>query len=145
VDVKARAGKLARPRPRTQATSRFAGAVPQAGSSFRQRVYAWIGRIPRGRVATYGQISALAGHPRRARMVGQALARLPPGRDLPWHRVVNAQGRVSPRGSSQATARRPSAENRQRKLLEAEGVIFRRGRIDLIRFRWVPEVSRLRG
>jgi methylated-DNA-protein-cysteine methyltransferase-like protein len=105
-------------------------------------VYAWIRRIPRGRVATYGQIARLAGAPRRARHVGQALARLPPRVALPWHRVINAQGRISPRGPSRGRApphslrRRAGAESRQRRLLEAEGVRFRNGAVELARYRW---------
>jgi methylated-DNA-protein-cysteine methyltransferase-like protein len=104
-------------------------------------VYAWIRRIPKGRVATYGQISMLAGHPRRARMVGQALANVPPGESIPWHRVVNAQGMISVR-ESRARPRQESPESRQRRLLEAEGVVFKRGKIDLLRYRWVPEAGK---
>jgi len=72
-------------------------------------------------------------------MVGQALAHLPPGSNIPWHRVVNAQGAISPRG--RIRSRRESPESRQRRLLEAEGVQFKKGRIDLLRYRWVPESS----
>lgn len=89
--------------------------------------------IPEGRVATYGQIAALAERPRHARQVGYALARL---RDdsVPWHRVVNAGGEVSQRGLDPL-----ESVDRQRFLLEEEGVLFdRRGRIDLDRFGWAP-------
>lgn len=89
--------------------------------------------IPPGRVATYGQIAALAGHPRHAREVGRALAELPEGSDVPWQRVVNAAGRTSRRGLL-------GDEVHQRRLLESEGVEFGRGdRIDLRRFGWEPE------
>ena len=89
--------------------------------------------IPEGRVATYGQIAALAERPRNARQVGYALARL--GDDgVPWHRVVNARGEVSERGLDLL-----ESVDRQRFLLEDEGIVFnRRGRIDLSRFGWAP-------
>ncbi len=89
--------------------------------------------IPEGRVATYGQIAALAERPRNARQVGYALARL--GDDsVPWHRVVNARGEVSERGLDPL-----DSVDRQRFLLEEEGIVFdRRGRIDLDRFGWAP-------
>lgn len=94
-----------------------------------RRIYAVVAKIPRGRVATYGWIAERAGLPRRARLVGQALSELPDGRRLPWHRVINAQGRISfPARSAQA------AEQRRR--LEAEGVYFLRGRVNLDRFGW---------
>lgn len=94
------------------------------------RIYAAVARIPRGRVATYGQIAALAGLPRRARLVGHALGGLPDGIDVPWHRVVNARGEISPRDY-------PDAVGRQRTLLERERVVFdARGRVSLSRFQW---------
>ncbi|HEY0511380.1 MAG TPA: MGMT family protein [Thermoanaerobaculia bacterium] len=96
--------------------------------------YAVIRRIPLGRVATYGQIAALAGLPRRARRVGQALRSTPEGVEIPWHRVVNAQGAISPRGGL------GWEEGYQRHLLEEEGVVFSKsGKIDLDRFGWDPE------
>ena len=96
-------------------------------------IYAVVAAIPPGRVATYGQVAALAGLPGRARLVGYALHGLPEGHDLPWQRVVNASGRVSPRA-------RPGADDYQRHLLEAEGVVFDdRGRVRLREFRWDPD------
>ncbi len=89
-----------------------------------------IARIPAGRVATYGQIAALAGFPRHARQVGYALAALPESRsDIPWQRVINVKGEVSPRAHS-------SMHRFQQDLLEHEGVTFVNGRVDLKRFRW---------
>jgi methylated-DNA-protein-cysteine methyltransferase-like protein len=88
-------------------------------------------QIPRGQVATYGQVAALAGAPRHARQVGYALYDLPAGTELPWHRVINARGEVSPRSE-------PGWDGFQRRLLVAEGVEFRRGRVDLGRYRWEP-------
>ena len=107
------------------------------GATFRARVYAWIRRIPPGRVATYGQIARLAGAPRRARHVGQALAGVPRELELPWHRVINAQGRISRRAPSPSRAV-GSPERRQRRLLEREGVRFRNGIVDLAQYRWEP-------
>jgi len=89
-------------------------------------------RIPRGRVATYGQVARVAGLPRQARLVGYALNALPDGRvtRVPWQRVINAQGRVSARAFA-------GSEAVQRKLLEREGVVFdARDRVDLERFGW---------
>jgi methylated-DNA-protein-cysteine methyltransferase-like protein len=84
-------------------------------------------------VASYGQVAALAGLPRHAREVGRVLSELPEGSRLPWQRVIAADGRVSARGIW-------GDEERQRRLLEAEGVDFdARGRVDLDRFRWDPD------
>jgi methylated-DNA-protein-cysteine methyltransferase related protein len=98
-------------------------------------VYALVRRIPAGRVVTYGQVAALVGSPRAARAVGQAMRRCPPG--VPWHRVVNAQGRVSRR-------RNPGSMLTQRLLLQREGVAFRREAIDLARHRWSTGAGRRR-
>ena len=98
------------------------------------RIYAVIARIPRGRVATYGQVALLAGLPRAARQVGYALAALPDDLPLPWQRVVNARGEISPR----AAAHR-GREEVQRELLRRERVRFdAQGRIPLVRFQWQP-------
>ena len=96
-----------------------------------QRIWKVVKRVPKGRVATYGQIARLAGLGGAARLVGYALHALPEDeRTVPWQRVINAQGRISPRGF-------PGAEDVQRRLLVREGVRFdRRARIDLARFGW---------
>lgn len=97
------------------------------------RIYDVVKRIPEGRVATYGQVAALAGRPGHARQVGYALHTLPEGSDVPWHRVINVQGRVSARSSR-------GSDDLQRFLLEAEGVVFdESGRVSLDRFWWDPE------
>ena len=102
-------------------------------------IYAVIRRIPKGRVATYGQVAELAGVPRHARQVGYALNALREGDDVPWHRVVNAAGAISLRAF-------PGYEEIQRTLLEDEGVeIGVRDRIDLERCRWRPRVARCEG
>ena len=100
-----------------------------AEGSMYTAIYGQVKRIPRGRVVTYGQVAKLAGYPGRARQVGYALAATPEDLDLPWHRVVSAQGRVSPRRGS-------GMHRLQRALLEAEGVSFHDERIDLERCRW---------
>jgi len=93
-------------------------------------------RIPRGRVATYGQVARLARLPGRARQVGYAMHALPSGTRVPWHRVVNAEGRVSRR-------RVPGAELTQRMLLEREGVGFGPGgKIPLTRYGWKATLRR---
>jgi methylated-DNA-protein-cysteine methyltransferase-like protein len=97
------------------------------------RIYAVVRRIPRGRVATYGQIASLAGLPHAPRVAGYALYALPDGSPLPWHRVVAAGGRLSVARVS------PSASLTQRLRLEREGVSFdARGRVDLKRHLWRP-------
>lgn len=98
----------------------------------RQRVLAVIDSIPRGRVATYGQVAREAGLARRARFVGKLLSELAPRSPLPWHRVVNASGGISLRPGPGAA--------RQRRLLAREGIRFSAsGSIDLARFRWNAE------
>lgn len=102
----------------------------------RERVYAVVRRIPRGRVATYGQVASLAGYPGHARQAGYALAALPDHSPLPWQRVVNARGEVSRRAD-------PGGDGFQRHLLEEEGVVFDAAeRIDLRRFGWRPRRNR---
>ena len=106
---------------------------PDSVERSHQRIHDVVARIPRGRVATYGQIARIARLPGQARLVGYALHALPAGSRLPWQRVVNAQGAISVGGESGA---------RQRKLLEAEGVRFDdRSRIDLEKFQWRPDPS----
>lgn len=93
------------------------------------RILAVVDSIPRGRVATYGQVAREAGLPRHARLVGRLLSRLPAATALPWHRVIGAAGRIR---------LRPGGA-RQRQRLAREGVrASPTGRIDLARFGWVP-------
>ena len=95
-------------------------------------ICAVIDRIPKGWVATYGQVAAMAGLPRRARLVGHVLQHLDPASRIPWHRVVNARGEVS------YSASRNGSDALQRRLLEKEGVAFDSAdRLDLERFRWL--------
>ncbi|MFH2007109.1 MAG: MGMT family protein [bacterium] len=105
------------------------GREGRGSGSYRERVWEVVRAIPPGQVATYGQLARLAGRC-TARMAGYALAAVPDGSGIPWHRVVNAQGRISVRSSGEPSVR-------QRLLLEAEGVVFDPGgRIDLRRFGW---------
>ncbi len=103
-----------------------------AAPSAYERIYGVVRRIPRGKVATYGQVAELAGLPGRARQTGYALHALGGATAVPWHRVLNARGMVSlPPGSPAALE--------QRLLLEAEGVQFdQRGQVPLERHRWRP-------
>jgi methylated-DNA-protein-cysteine methyltransferase-like protein len=102
-----------------------------------QRIYAVVRRIPKGRVATYGQVAELAGLPGHARQVGYALHALPPHSTVPWQRVVNAKGEISPRGGQLGSVLP------QRFRLEAEGVeLDTRGRISLERFGWKPRARK---
>jgi methylated-DNA-protein-cysteine methyltransferase-like protein len=96
-------------------------------------VYRLVRRVPRGTVVTYGQIALMLGTPRSARAVGGAMGRCPD--DVPWHRVVNAQGGISRR-------RRDVGMLTQRIRLEQEGVRLRRGKVWLSRFQWQPRGRR---
>jgi methylated-DNA-protein-cysteine methyltransferase-like protein len=95
------------------------------------RIYQVVRRIRRGRVATYGQVARLAGLPGQARLVGYALAALPDESDLPWHRVVNARGAISPRAEG-------GWGEAQRGRLEAERVVFAGDALSLARYQWRP-------
>ncbi|MCA9797499.1 MAG: MGMT family protein, partial [Candidatus Eremiobacteraeota bacterium] len=94
-------------------------------SDFNRRVYQLVSQVPAGRVVSYGQVARALGKARGARAVGWALSAAPEG-SCPWQRVINAQGRVSPR---------PHAPE-QRRLLESEGVEFVDGQVDLGRYGW---------
>ncbi|HEU4384703.1 MAG TPA: MGMT family protein [Anaeromyxobacteraceae bacterium] len=106
--------------------------LPRGWSAF----YAVVRRIPRGAVATYGQVALLAGRPRAARHVGFAMAALRGTRHrVPWQRVLGAR----PRGLAAVSILDPMGAATQRLLLEREGVRFdERGRVDLARFGWRP-------
>ena len=93
-----------------------------------ERIYRLVREIPAGQVATYGQIAKLVGC--GARVAGYAMAAVPAGSNVPWHRVINARGGISPR-------RGGGGEVRQRRLLEQEGLRFNRaGRLNLDEVRW---------
>jgi methylated-DNA-protein-cysteine methyltransferase-like protein len=109
--------------------------VVTPGSSH-ERIYAIVRKIPRGRVTTYGTVARLAGLGRHARLVGYALSALRDGTSVPWHRVINAQGRLSlDRAAS-------SAGVTQMMRLEREGVrVDAAGRISLTKFGWRIEAT----
>ena len=108
--------------------------MTREGENFGDRVYELVCQVPMGAVATYGQIAALAGSPRAARAVGGLMrSSLSIPREIPWHRIINAQGGISSRGDT-------SRAELQRRLLEAEGIEFNaRGRCDLAMYRWEPK------
>lgn len=96
---------------------------------FDRAVYRLVRMIPRGQVASYGQIAALLGTPRAARAVGQAMKRCPAGNGVPWHRVINGRGGISLRANVGGMLT-------QRILLEQDGIRLVRQRVDLRRYRW---------
>lgn len=101
-----------------------------------KQIYDMVRRIPTGRVASYGQIAALIGFPRHARQIGYALAALTDESDVPWHRVVNSKGKISPRGLA-------GYDDYQRILLEDENIIFDENDcISLKQFQWQPELDK---
>ena len=98
--------------------------------TYTQRVVEAIKRIPRGKVATYGQLAAMAGNPRGARQVVRVLHTLSEKESLPWHRVINSKGTISLTGAG---------FDEQKALLEAEGVaVDGRGAVDLEKDGWRP-------
>ena len=97
--------------------------------SIYEQIYKVVGQIPPGKVATYGQIARMLGRC-TPRLVGYAMAALPFHLDLPWQRVINSKGQISPRIHGDGNVR-------QRQLLEAEGIHFDSdGRVDLKKVRW---------
>ncbi|MEO5618243.1 MAG: MGMT family protein [Candidatus Eisenbacteria bacterium] len=120
-------------RARTPAASSRGGAP--AGTAY-TRIRAVVGRIPRGRVATYGQVAGLAGYPHAPRLAGYAMHALPAGSPLPWHRVLGAGGKLSLARLS------PDGALTQRILLQSEGVTFdARGRVVMRRHQWMPRAT----
>ena len=101
-----------------------------------RNVWKVVSEIPSGHVLTYGEVARLAGLPGAARRVSQALRRAPRGMNLPWHRVINSQGKISfPEDSS--------GWIRQKDMLEAEGVVFLNAKINLDQFGYRGAVDRL--
>jgi methylated-DNA-protein-cysteine methyltransferase-like protein len=95
-----------------------------------------IAAIPTGRVASYGQIAALAGLPRGARQVARALRHAPAELGLPWHRVIAVNGRIAIPASS-------LGYRTQIRRLRAEGIVVAAGRVDMRVYRWVPRLDEL--
>jgi methylated-DNA-protein-cysteine methyltransferase-like protein len=104
--------------------------------SWAKTVWEVVADIPPGHVLTYGEVAKLSGMPRYARRVSQAMRWAPRSMQLPWHRVINAQGQISfPKDSN--------GYRRQKDLLEEEGVVFVKGKIDLERYGYRGAVDRL--
>lgn len=95
-----------------------------------ERIYEVVKQIPYGNVATYGQIAHIAGNPRWARVVGYALHANPDPENIRCYRVVNRDGRIS-------EAFAFGGGNKQKELLEAEGIEVVDGKVDLRRYQWI--------
>lgn len=109
--------------------NRFVKSTMTKIDNFFSRVYAMTRKIPRGRVSTYGQIAVLIGAPGAARTVGWALHSLPTGTKVPWHRVINSQGRISISGKYSAEV--------QAERLRAEGIkVDKYLHVDLKKYLW---------
>ena len=108
----------------------------EATAKRNERIWATIRDIPKGCVASYGQIAAIAGIPRGARQVGYALRHLPAGAKVPWYRVLQASGRI-------AFAEGSDAFNEQKKRLQKEDIVIRGGRVDMKTYRWQPDLDEL--
>jgi methylated-DNA-protein-cysteine methyltransferase related protein len=93
------------------------------------RIWEQVRRIPKGKVATYGGIARMCGFPRHARLVGYALHNLPHGSNIPWYRVINSQGRIS-------LPIHNGHYQKQKMLLEKEGILFLREKIPLKKYEW---------
>ena len=99
--------------------------------SLKERILQTIALIPKGKVCTYGKVAEYAGAQRRARLVGTILKQLPAGSRIPWHRVINSQGKISfPEGSDK--------HQEQLQRLEKEGITPLKGRINLKIHLWQP-------
>ncbi len=105
-----------------------------------QQIWQTVQQIPYGKVATYGQIADLAGLPKRARLVGKALTNMPKqgwqGENIPWYRVINAQGKISFTMASEAF-------ERQKQNLQDEQVVIIGNKIRLETFQWQPDLAEL--
>lgn len=102
-----------------------------------QAIWNVVRLIPKGRVATYGEVAEQAGLPGQARLVGYALHHLPSHSSLPWHRVISARGEISlPKEGGQY--------QRQLRLLKQEGIRLHRGKVDLSKYGWLKRSNRMR-
>ncbi len=103
----------------------------QQDPTLKERILQTVALVPRGQVCTYGKIAEYAGAQRRARYVGTVLKQLPPGSKIPWHRIINSQGKSSfPETSQQYQT--------QLQRLQAEQVVVINGKINLKRYLWQP-------
>lgn len=113
-------------RQRRPAATPASRATPGPGEDV-LKIYQIVAAIPEGRVASYGQVAALAGYPGRARWVGWVLSQIPASSQLPWHRVINSSGQITCPGVSEARDR-----------LIAEGVTVRQKRVSFRHYGWQP-------
>ena len=98
-------------------------------TSKEDKIYTVMANIPFGYVASYGQVAAMAGLASNARLVGRLLKLMPKDSVIPWHRVINSQGKISfPEGSPQYL--------KQHQLLQSEGIIFKNGKVNMRIYRW---------
>lgn len=96
-----------------------------------QKIWQVVLSIPKGKVASYGQVAAMAGLGRQARYIGRALGKLPAGHSVPWYRVIRSNGQIAfPEGTETFAT--------QKKLLEQEGVEVKNGRIPMRYYQWQP-------
>ena len=100
------------------------------------RIWETIAEIPRGNVASYGQIAEIAGIPRGARQVGYALRHLPEDYDVPWHRVLQVSGRIAFQKGSRSY-------KEQSKRLQTEDVTVISGKVDMKKYRWQPDLDEI--
>jgi methylated-DNA-protein-cysteine methyltransferase-like protein len=110
--------------------------VPDKSKQRIDRIWATVSDIPKGSVASYGQIAEIAGIPRGARQVGYALRSLPKNSAVPWHRVIQSSGRI-------AFEKGGAAYNRQSERLIMEDVVILEGRIDMHKYRWQPDLDEI--
>ncbi len=99
--------------------------MSETQTAVEQRIWQIVSQIPSGRVTSYGKIARIAGIPSHARLVGRVLSQLPADTGLPWHRVVNAAGKIT-----------NPAQDRQRERLAAEGIPLINGRVSLKHYGW---------
>ena len=106
------------------------------GTAAVESIWRVVAAIPAGRVSTYGEVAKLAGLPRGARQVGQALGKAPASLKLPWYRVIGAGGRI-------ALPKDSAGYRTQIRKLEAEGINVENGRVRLPEFQWAPDLDEL--
>jgi methylated-DNA-protein-cysteine methyltransferase-like protein len=119
-----RSNKASKRRPRT-----LTQPVDPEALSNAERIWQVVAAIPKGKVATYGQVADLAGLPRGARLVGRTMSQLPKGSKLPWFRVINSRGELS-------FPKNTASWRRQRDKLKEDGVLLIKGRLNLKTYRW---------
>lgn len=122
--------KSKRPLSRASGAPKKQAADPEQPSNA-ERIWQVVASIPKGKVATYGQVAELAGLPRGARLVGRTMSQLPKGSKLPWFRVLNSRGELS-------FPKNTASWRRQRDKLKEDGVVLIKGRLSLKTYRWEP-------